>query len=94
MMMHKVYNKLLILSLVLALLLGFNQYYLIQQSEKIYEINQRQKLEIIVYRNELEEQQKIHANLNEKNRELRVYTNFLESQNAMLMEKESEAGER
>lgn len=50
----------------------------------------RQKIEITVYRNELEKQQEIHAYLNNKNRELVGQNNFLESQNKMLMDKGAE----
>lgn len=78
-------NKLLSLTIVCALSMFFSQFYLIKQVSNVTEINQRQQLEITVYKNELKEQQKIHAFLNEKNRELRGQNNFLESQNKMLM---------
>lgn len=42
---------------------------------------------------EVNSSKQINRELNEKNRELRGYTNFLESQNAMLMEKENEVSE-
>lgn len=88
--MNKFQHKLLSLTIVLALSMFFSHFYLINQMSKIEQINQRQQLEITVYKNELAEQQKIHAFLNEKNRELRGQNNFLESQNKMLMDKEDE----
>lgn len=88
--MNKFQNKLLLVTLILSLSMCSIQFYLIKQKEETDAINQRQQLEITVYKNELAEQQKIHAFLNEKNRELRGQNNFLESQNKMLMDKEDE----
>lgn len=45
-------------------------------------------LQLSILWQEINSAQKINAELNNKNRELRGYTNFLESQNAMLMERE------
>lgn len=54
---------------------------------KTEQINQRQQLEITVYKDELKRaQQNIQFHL-EKNRELRGQNNFLESQNKMLLDK-------
>lgn len=65
----------------------FSHFYLVKQVSEIKETNQRQQLEITVYKNELKEQQEIHKNLNETNRNLVGQNNFLESQNKMLMDK-------
>lgn len=86
--MTKFQNKLLSLTIVCALSMFFSQFYLITQLNEVKETNDRQRLEITVYKNKLEEQQEIHKNLNEKNRELVGQNNFLESQNKMLMDRE------
>lgn len=85
--MNKFQHKLLSLTIVCALSMFFSQFYLVRQMSEVNEINQRQQLEITVYKNELEDQQKIHKFLNDKNRELRGQNNFLESQNKMLLDK-------
>lgn len=85
--MTKFQHKLLSLTIVCALSMFFSHFYLVKQVSEIKETNQRQQLEITVYKNELKEQQEIHAFLNEKNRELRGQNNFLESQNKMLLDK-------
>ena len=87
MMANKINIGPLLLTIILAVMMAFSHVRLIIQTNEIAEVNQRQQLEIIVYKNELKEQQKIHAFLNEKNRELRGQNNFLESQNKMLMDK-------
>lgn len=91
--MNKFQHKLLSLTIVLALSMFFSHFYLVKQVFEIKETNQRQKLEITVYKDELKRAQQNIQFHSEKNRELRVYTNFLESQNAMLMEKENEVSE-
>lgn len=82
----KFQNKLLSLTIVCALSMFFSQFYLITQLNEVKETNDRQRLEITVYKDKLEEQQEIHKNLNETNRNLVGQNNFLESQNKMLME--------
>lgn len=84
--MTKFQNKLLSLTIVCALSMFFSQFYLITQLNEVKETNDRQRLEITVYKDKLEEQQEIHKNLNETNRNLVGQINFLESQNKMLME--------
>lgn len=56
-------------------------------SEQHYKIANKD-LQLSILWQEINSAQKINAELNNKNRELRGYTNFLESQNAMLMERE------
>lgn len=85
--MNKFRNKLLSLTIVCALSMFFSQFYLITQLNEVKETNDRQRLEITVYKDKLEEQQEIHKNLNETNRNLVGQNNFLESQNKMLMDK-------
>lgn len=85
--MNKFQHKLLSLTIVCALSMFFSHFYLVKQVSEIKETNQRQQLEITVYKNELKEQQEIHKNLNETNRNLVGQNNFLESQNKMLMDK-------
>lgn len=88
--MNKFQYKLLSLTIVCALSMFFSQFYLVNQMSKTEQINQRQRLEITVYKDELKRaQQNIQFHL-EKNRELRGQNNFLESQNKMLMDKEDE----
>lgn len=58
-------------------------------SEQHYKIANKD-LQLSILWQEIGSLQKINAEMNNKNSELRGYTNFLESQNAMLMEKESE----
>lgn len=86
--MNKFQNKLLSLTIVCALSMFFSQFYLITQLNEVKETNDRQRLEITVYKDKLEEQQEIHKNLNETNRNLVGQNNFLESQNKMLMERD------
>ena len=86
--MTKFQNKLLSLTIVCALSMFFSQFYLITQLNEVKETNDRQRLEITVYKNKLKEQQEIHKNLNETNRNLVGQNNFLESQNKMLMDRE------
>jgi len=85
--MSKFQHKLLSLTIVCALSMFFSHFYLVKQVSEIKETNQRQQLEITVYKNKLKEQQEIHKNLNETNRNLVGQNNFLESQNKMLMDK-------
>lgn len=85
--MTKFQNKLLSLTIVCALSMFFSQFYLITQLNEVKETNDRQRLKITVYKDKLEEQQEIHKNLNETNRNLVGQNNFLESQNKMLMDK-------
>lgn len=88
--MNKFQHKLLSLTIVLALSMFFSHFYLVKQVSEIKETNQRQQLDITVYKDELKRaQQNIQFHL-EKNRELRGQNNFLESQNKMLMDKEDE----
>lgn len=47
-------------------------------------------LQLSILWQEINSSQKINAELNNKNSELRGYTNFLESQNAMLLDREAE----
>lgn len=86
--MNKFQNKLLLVTLILSLSMCSIQFYLIKQKEETDAINQRQRLEIIVLKNALKEQQVIHASLNETNRELVGQNNFLKSQNKMLLDRE------
>lgn len=85
--MNKFRNKLLSLTIVCALSMLFSHFYLVKQVSNVTEINQRQQLEITVYKDELKRAQQNIQFFTEKNRELRGQNNFLESQNKMLMDK-------
>lgn len=66
-------------------IIGLNQH-IIDQRYKIA----NKDLQLSILWQEIDSLQKINMEMNNKNSELRGYTNFLESQNAMLLDREDD----
>lgn len=88
--MSKFNKALCLLVVVVASAFAYNHLKLIDLTAKTMDENEHQERYILFYQNRHELDQATNKGLGDENRKLHSYNNFLESQNAMLMEKESE----